>query len=279
MVCVPLQIYIGKNANLDNEIGLCSRIVVLELIDGLEHNGISLYMDNYYTSPWLFLTLYDNGVNACGSARKARKYYPPELDVSNSSVESGYYDYRSSEPLLACVWKDKHIIYFLSTIHVADCTKESTVMRRRTNDGERVSVTCPPYLIDYQALMRGVDHSDQMIGYYNIGRRSVKWWKRGSSHILEVCIFNAYTLDQHGKAGTEKRDYLAFRTALAEELIGQNNHVVVGCSRVGTPHPRERMRNAESMKHCVSTHTMPLYSGPDKRNPTKHHTQAAVERR
>ena len=44
-----------------------------------------------------------------------------------------------------------------------------------------MSVTCPPSLVDYQELMKGVDHVDQMMGYYNIDRRSVKWWNRGYS--------------------------------------------------------------------------------------------------
>ena len=46
----------------------------------------------------------------------------------------------------------------------------------------------------------------------------MKWWKRGASHILEVCLYNAYIIDQHGKVGSEKRDCLSFRIALA--LIG-----------------------------------------------------------
>ena len=66
------------------------------MLDGLEHTGPSVFMD---TSLWLFLTLYDMGVNACGTARKSRKFYPKEIDVSSSAVESGYYDYRSSGPL------------------------------------------------------------------------------------------------------------------------------------------------------------------------------------
>ncbi len=117
----------------------------------------------------------------------------------------------------SCVWKDKRIIHFLSTMHVAEAQEEATVMRRRHNDGRRVSVTC---LVDYQQFMRGVDHSDQMINYYNSGRRSVKWWKRGLSHILEVCILNAYTLHQFDKIGSSRQDFLSFRTTLADELIG-----------------------------------------------------------
>ena len=55
------------------DLGLCSR-VVLELLDGLEEQCPKVYLDNYYTSPELFLALYNKKVNVCGTARSNRKY-------------------------------------------------------------------------------------------------------------------------------------------------------------------------------------------------------------
>ena len=75
---------------------------------------------NYCTSPRLFLDLYRKKVNAYGTARTNRKYYPKQLAVKANELAKGFYDYRSSGPLLACVWKDKRIINFLSTIHIAE---------------------------------------------------------------------------------------------------------------------------------------------------------------
>ena len=92
---------------------------------------------------------------------------------------------------------------------MAEAPEEVTVMRIRSSVGARVPVTCPLCLVDYEELMRAIDHGDQMMGY---SRRSVMWWNRGSSHILEVCLFNSYVLDQHGKEGDMKRDYLSFST-------------------------------------------------------------------
>ena len=114
----------------------------------------------------------------------------------------------------------------------------------------RVSVTCPPCLVDYQ--VRGVDHGDQMMGYYNIGRWSVKWWKRGYSFILEVCF---YTIQQHGKVASEKRDFLSFRIALAEELIGSFT------SRVPTGRPRSTTTEQEVRLDSTKPH-LPIVEGP-----------------
>ena len=65
-------------------------------------------------------------------------------------------------------------------------------MQRREKDGSLRNVECPPLLPDYQAYMRGIDRGDQLMGYYNVGRRSKKWWKRVFAYLLEVSILNAY---------------------------------------------------------------------------------------
>ena len=64
------QIYTGKA--LEDAIvvlGLCTK-VVLDLISGLEGSGLHLYTDNYYTSPSLYLHLYNCGINAYGTAHQ-----------------------------------------------------------------------------------------------------------------------------------------------------------------------------------------------------------------
>ena len=175
-------------------------------------------MDNYYSSPSLFLSLYRKGVNACGTVRPNRKYFPQDLVVNKWDVDTGYYDYRSSGPLLATVWLDKRIIHMLSTMHVAYPSSAPATVRRRAGDGTQEDVMCPPCLPDYQAYMRGVDRGDQLVGYYNLGRRSKKWWKRVLYYIVEVAALNAYVLDKHAHTDRDSRDYLAFRIALAEEL-------------------------------------------------------------
>ena len=87
-------------------------------------------MDNWYTSQRLILSLYDNKVGVCGTVRSNRKYFPAELAVKASRVDRGFYDYRTSPPLLACVWKDERIINFLSNMHKAEtpATVLSTVV-------------------------------------------------------------------------------------------------------------------------------------------------------
>ena len=152
--------------------------------------------------PFSFLSLYRKGVNACGTVRPNRKYFPQDLGVNKRDVDIGYYDYRSSCPLLAIVWVDKCILHMLSTMHVAYPSSAPATVRRRAGDGPQEDVMCPPCLPDYQAYMRGVDRGDQLAGYYNLGRRARKWWKRVLYYTVEVAALNAYVLDKHAHTGS-----------------------------------------------------------------------------
>ena len=44
--------------------------------------------------------------------------------------------------------------------------------------------------------MQGVDKGDQLVGYYNIGQRSKKWWKKVFSYVIECALLNAYLLEK-----------------------------------------------------------------------------------
>jgi len=189
-----MQIYTGKQLNSTApNIGLCSR-VCLELMSGLR-SGFELFTDNYYTSPRLYMALYNKGYNCCGTVRKGHKEFPEDLIVTKDMKVSR--EYRSNGPLLAVSWFDRRNVYFLSTMHKAECDEAITI-RRKNPDGSQPNVECPLLLPDYQQYMRGVDRGDQLIGYYNIGRRSVKWLKQCFAHLVECTLLNAYIL--HGQA-------------------------------------------------------------------------------
>ena len=151
-----LQVYTGKDLNTVSDVGLCSK-VVLDLMSGLDSFHNELFTDNYYTSPSLYMTLYKNGVNACGTVRSSRKGFPQELLTKATASNRSFYDFRSSGPLLAAVWIDKRSIYFLSTMHIAEAP--GVTVKRRKLDGSQDDIGCPPLLPDYQAYMIEVTSS------------------------------------------------------------------------------------------------------------------------
>ena len=74
-------------------------------MSGLEENGNEPYTNDYYTSPQLFLTLYDRGINACGTCVSQQTVF------SQRACSNGYF--------LAAVWMDRKYTYFVTTLHTA----------------------------------------------------------------------------------------------------------------------------------------------------------------
>ena len=102
----------------------------------LESSHYKLYVDNYYTSPSLFLKLYQSGINACGTARTNREYYPTNIAYKASEVsklERGFYEYRSIGPSASMCLERQEL---LATKHcaVADATVTRTARNGRQQD-------------------------------------------------------------------------------------------------------------------------------------------------
>ncbi len=246
-----IQVYTGKNVENDgNNIGLCTK-VVLDLLDDIDSAGLQLYTDNYYTSPVLFQHLYaKKQINACGTCRPNRKGFPSQIITKPTVSNRGQCNHRSNGPLLACSWVDKRALYLISTIHVAQVSGGSTVLRTE-KDGSRIERQCPPCVIDYQKFMGGVDRGDQLESYYNMGRRTKKWWRRVVFYLFEVCILNAFVLEGyvqpelHANKGRKKRDILSFRLELAHELISG----FFPCEKAG----RSRSEESAQLKRLNNT--------------------------
>ena len=78
-------------------------------------------------------------------------------------------------------------MFCLSTFHSTQM--EPMVTRRREVDVER-----PVIITDYNKNMGGVDHMDQMITYYSVGRKTIKWYRRIFLRILDMALVNSYIL-------------------------------------------------------------------------------------
>ena len=119
----------------------------------------------------------------------------------------------SNKGLLALMWKDSRPVYFLSSIH--DASLGQPVTRNTKVDGkyEKIEVSCPQLVIDYNGSMGGVDQCDQ--------QSAVKKDKKQKRHYMRIfvglfmkSINNAYILEDfdkpHIRPGQCKRDILSF---------------------------------------------------------------------
>lgn len=205
--------------------------VVCDLCSSYFDQGYKIFMDNFYTSTHLFDYLLDRKTLACGTTRKDRRGFPKELKEPRweKKAKRGDIRWMRDGKILYLQWKDRRVVNMISTIHTAN---KKVVAKRRVRSGNTwTQVSVPkPFLIDeYNTGMLGVDKSDQMIGYYNVLMRSVRWWKTLFFHCIDIACVNSFVLFQAHRAShpeipelTRKAgyDHLAFREELLEQIFG-----------------------------------------------------------
>lgn len=112
--CIRFKIYVGKDKIQGSDIP-ATESVVMEVAQPILKKGYTLYMDNFYSSPHLFLTLLKNDTNAVGTVRKNRKNMPKVF--SSMKLKKEEVKTLSSHGLLALKWRDKKDVHILSTKH------------------------------------------------------------------------------------------------------------------------------------------------------------------
>ena len=76
---LSFSIYTGKDPNLSISPNGLAYDVVMRLLENKFNKGYSVFVDNFYTSPNLFLYLFNKGVSGTGTVRTNRKNFPSEL--------------------------------------------------------------------------------------------------------------------------------------------------------------------------------------------------------
>lgn len=131
---------------------------------------------------------------------------------------------RQRGSLVSTVWKDRKLVYIMSTN--SDPQKSATV-QRRDRDGTRQSVPCPPNVVDYNRYMGGVDHADQLRNYYRVRCKTRKFYKYIFWFLFDCTIVNAFILWKNylpmTDITTRQLSIKNFRLSLANGLIGEYN--------------------------------------------------------
>ena len=196
-----------------NEIGL-GGTVVLKMTENIHGKGHKVTFDNYFSSVPLLEKLKANKINACGTIRTRRKYFP--ILASDKSLKRGDFDYRSTNNgITVFKWMDSKAVHFISNYHGLDLT----TVQRKEKDGTKTTLTCPKVVADYNATMGGVDKHDMLRHLYGVNRKSVKWWHRIFFGLLDMAIVNAYVLYNSSPEIEKNISLLAFRQELALGLL------------------------------------------------------------
>ncbi len=155
------SVYTGKDGSDSNDLG---GKVVKKLTGSLVSKHHHLYFDNFFTSPKLMmLDLLEMDQYVCGTYRYTRKDVP--LDIKTAAlreIQRGEAIFRQHSNLVANVWRDKKLVYVMST----NSSPVMSTCNRKEKDGTVVEFPIPTSIKLYNQYMNGVDHSDQLRSYY-----------------------------------------------------------------------------------------------------------------
>ena len=196
------------------------------LISGLEHQGYILYTDNFYTSVPLAIFLIERGIDLCGMINPSRKHLCKELIAEAKQLKNrGESLFRSHQNIFFLAWKDRKVVYFLSSAHGPELG-EPVQRNSKDNQGNhcKIDVPCPVVVHDYNKLMGGVDKNDQMARMRK-EQKQLKWYMRPAIKLLLIAAYNADSLEckirpQRNNQGRIVRSQLEFKEDVIRGTIG-----------------------------------------------------------
>ena len=89
----------------------------MTMLDSLLNQGGKVFMDNFYTSPTVFLELFSHKTNDCRSVTCNRKQMPKDINKKSKLKQGESIFLRARN--LAMLWGDKRKVFVLSTMHDA----------------------------------------------------------------------------------------------------------------------------------------------------------------
>ncbi len=154
-----------------------------------------VYMDRYYSSKEVFLTLQEKGIYACGTIHPSRVGVTEEMRGHIEQLKNEKAIYYTDDKLLLCIWRTHKgkLVYILSSL--LDTTMQDS--ERYSLEGKRtIPIKRPSILEAYNENMRGVDYFDRHIRYYSFLHGSKKWYLKIAYYFLEVAVLNSYVIYQ-----------------------------------------------------------------------------------
>ena len=164
-------------------------------------------------------TLQFGAVGTCNVTRK-------NLPKAAQRLEKGESEFKcNNNGTLLARWHDTKEVILLSNCH----NESSSLIQKKKKDGSGRWVSCPEAIQLYRKIMGGADLADQIAGFYDLERKSLKWWKKVFYRCLMFSIVNSWFVYKTNKP------FLDFLCELEEAFIakGQEHNPVKRAFRPG----------------------------------------------
>ena len=199
------NIYCGRET--EKVEGTLGERVVKKIVEGVRNDAVLIF-DRFFTSTNLLNSI---GHPAVGTYNKNRKQV---AKLCEKFSEKGESEMACCKEGLLCVhWKDTKDVLLMSNCH----EPEETMISRKQKNGSLQDVACPVPIAFYNKYMGGVDHADQMIGLYDLDRKSQKWWRKVFFRFLLTAVCNSYII--FCETNHKKIPYIQYFVNVAESMI------------------------------------------------------------
>ena len=226
-----------------------------------------VYFDSFFSSVTLMKLLLMNNTYACATTRSSRKEWPTELKYPKKlRLQRGESRNLQSGKVTATVWHDNREICILQTN--CDPNKKVYVQRKTGKGNKQTMGSCPHSVALYTKYMGGVDRADQRRCYYDLGRKTKKWWKYLFAFVLNTAIVNSFILYKETNSPSNTRHGVTqknFRLALYRQMIGNfSSRKVIGRKRI-LPMNTFSQRQQHSLVKIVGRKKVCAYYSSKKR--------------
>ncbi|GBL95338.1 PiggyBac transposable element-derived protein 4 [Araneus ventricosus] len=245
--------YCGKKDNVPcSEKGL-GYDVIRFLCSCLKSTGHHIFFDRFFSSVLLMRDLLNAGQYSTGTIMLNRKYLPENIKEFKlkTAGESKCFQCIETPNLTCTIWKDKKEIALVSTANTY--TIEST---KRRIGGNVTSIPCPQTIRQYNKFMGGVDLADQKRQYYDVARKSYKWWFYMYRFLINTAANNAHIIYTLTNMPNLKRpmNLYTFKMGLIASLIKNLRPSIATSTRI-ISHKHERVKiqgRKRVCRHCSS---------------------------
>jgi len=236
--CSNFDIYVGETNNVVSKYGKTYDLV-MKLLENYKKQGYIVFMDNFYTSPYLFynLRVHEN-TTACGTSRP-RKGLPREIVKAKFKERNELITMTYSDQLVAMRILDRKHVTLISSHY--GCKQVDTGKKHCQT---KEVVNKPEIIHFYNQYMGGVDNNDQLMQYSAFSRQTLKWLKKVLFRLLNLAMVNAYILycewlssvKQYSSAKLKRYSQTEFRSQVIKQMIAKcGNDLSPPCQHKRTP--------------------------------------------
>lgn len=187
-------------------------------------------MDNFYNSYDLAQKLLEKKTYCTGTLRSNRLNTPESIVTAKLKVGETVSIY--SNNVMIGKWKDKKSVTYILSEFQNDMVPTTNRKGRETLK--------PLPIKQYNKFMSRIDRQDQMMSYYLFKKKTIRWYKKLSIHIILMLLLNSYNLYNQYNTGKTLSLY-DFRIIVLSKIL---------------PKPEAPSKSLIIDKHIPSTHGM-----------------------